>query len=39
VLPEGLYTVAVENGPSVELYIIPVYTSERSHQDYQVVFN
>ena len=39
VLPEGLYDVAVEDGPEVSLYIIPVYTASRDRQDYQVVFN
>ena len=39
VAPEGLYTVAIEGGPSVALYVIPVHTPSPAHQDYQVVFN
>ena len=38
-LPEGQYRCTVEAGPSFELYIIPIYTPARGHQDYQVVFN
>ncbi len=39
VLPEGLYDIAVPDGPRAELYVIPIHTTARSHQDYQVVFN
>jgi hypothetical protein len=39
VLPEGLYDVAVEDGPEFALYIIPIQTMSRDRQDYQVVFN
>lgn len=39
ILPEGLYTCAFDDGPSVELYIMPIRTPSREHQDYQVVFN
>jgi hypothetical protein len=39
VLPEALYTVAVEDGPLFELYIIPVFTPARDRQDYQAAFN
>jgi hypothetical protein len=39
VLPEGLYEVAVEQGPTFALYIIPIHTVARDRQDYQVVFN
>ena len=38
-LREGQYHFAAEGGASFELYIIPIYTPARSHQDYQVVFN
>jgi hypothetical protein len=39
VLPEGLYTFDVENGPSFELYVIPIHTPARDRQDYQSSFN
>ena len=39
VLPEGLYDVAVQNGPEFALYIIPIHTVARDRQNYQVVFN
>jgi hypothetical protein len=39
VLPEGLYDVAVENGPDFNLYIIPIHTVAHDRQNYQVVFN
>jgi hypothetical protein len=35
VLPEGLYTFDVENGPSFELYVMPIHTPARDRQDYQ----
>ena len=39
VLPQGPYICAFDDGPSVELYIMPIHTPSREHQDYQVVFN
>ena len=39
VLPEGLYDVAVTDGPDFTLYIIPIHTVARDRQIYQVVFN
>jgi hypothetical protein len=39
VLPEGLYTAAIEAGPQVDLYIMPVHTPAAGRQDYQAVFN
>jgi hypothetical protein len=39
VLPEGLYEVAVQDGPDFALYIIPIQTFDRNRQDYQAVFN
>jgi hypothetical protein len=39
VLPEGLYTFDVENGPSFELYVMPIHTPARDRQDYQSSFN
>ena len=39
VLPEGLYEVALEEGPAFALYIIPIHTVPGDRQDYQVVFN
>ncbi len=39
IVSEGLYRLAFEDGASFELYIIPIHTLSRDHQDYQVVFN
>jgi hypothetical protein len=39
VVPEGLYRVTLEDGAGFELYLIPVHTPARDHQDYQIVFN
>ena len=39
VLPEGLYRLGPEDGPSFELYVIPVYTPARDRQNYQAPFN
>jgi hypothetical protein len=39
VLPEGLYDVAVAEGPDVPLYLIPIHTVAVDRQYYQVVFN
>jgi hypothetical protein len=39
VLPEGLYTLEVEDGPAFELYVTPIQTPARDRQDYQAIFN
>ena len=39
VLPEGLYTLEVADGPQFELYVIPIHTPERGKQNYQSAFN
>ena len=39
VLPEGLYPVEFADGPTLMLYVIPILTAARDHQEYQVVFN
>jgi hypothetical protein len=39
VLPDGLYALAIEDGPTFDLYVSPVHTPSRAHQDYQVVVN
>jgi hypothetical protein len=38
-LPEGLYPVEFADGPTFVLYVIPILTPARNHQEYQVVFN
>ena len=38
-LREGLYTLDVDDGPSFELYVIPIHTPARDRQDYQAPFN
>jgi hypothetical protein len=39
VLPEGAYRFEVDGDAPFDLYIMPVHTSARDHQDYQIVFN
>jgi hypothetical protein len=39
IVTEGLHRLAFEDGASFELYLIPIHTPSRDHQDYQVVFN
>jgi hypothetical protein len=39
VLSEGPHVLEVENGPSFELYIIPIHTLARDRQEYQAAFN
>jgi len=38
-LPEGLYDCEIEDGPSVNLYVIPIHTTVPGRQEYQSVFN
>ena len=39
IVSEGLHQLAFEDGARFELYLIPIHTAARDHQDYQVVFN
>jgi Domain of unknown function (DUF6916) len=39
VLPAGMYTLEVANGPSFELHVIPILTPVATRQDYQSIFN
>ncbi|MBV8737686.1 MAG: hypothetical protein JO007_10580 [Alphaproteobacteria bacterium] len=39
ILLEGSYRIAIENGPVMTLYTIPIFTAARDHQNYQIVFN
>ncbi len=39
VVAEGLYQIAIEDGPDLSLYLIPIFTAASDHQDYQIVFN
>ena len=39
IVSEGLHRLAFEGSASFELYLIPIHTTSRDHQDYQVVFN
>jgi hypothetical protein len=39
VLPEGVYTLEVDDGPSFELYVMPIHTPAQDRQDYQAAFN
>jgi Domain of unknown function (DUF6916) len=39
VVAEGLYRMAIDDGPDLSLYLIPIFTTAPDHQDYQIVFN
>ena len=39
ILPEGPHRLAIDGGPTLVLYVIPVFTAAQDHQDYQIVFN
>ncbi|HME26457.1 MAG TPA: hypothetical protein VKI44_34890 [Acetobacteraceae bacterium] len=39
IVPEGMHRLVFEDGTGFELYLIPVHTRSRDHQDYQIVFN
>ena len=39
VFPEGLHRMTFADGASFEFYIMPIHTSSRDHQDYQIAFN
>jgi hypothetical protein len=39
VLPEGLYRVDIEDGPTLDFYIMPIHTVAPGRQEYQAVFN
>ena len=39
ILPPGIYRAVFEDGPVVELHIVPIHTVSRDRQDYQAVFN
>jgi hypothetical protein len=39
IAPEGMHCLTLEGGASFDLYLIPIHTPSRDHQDYQIVFN
>ncbi len=39
IVPEGMNRLTFEGGASFDLYLIPIHTPSREHQDYQIVFN
>ena len=39
ILTEGMHTLALEDGASFALYVIPIHTPVRTQQDYQSSFN
>ncbi len=39
IAPEGMHRLTFEDGASFDLYLIPIHTPSRDHQDYQIVFN
>jgi hypothetical protein len=38
VLPEGTHVFAIDGGPDVAFYAMPIHTPARTHQDYQAIF-
>jgi hypothetical protein len=38
-VPEGMHRLIFEGGARFDLYLIPIHTPSRDHQDYQIVFN
>jgi hypothetical protein len=39
IVPEGMHRLILDGGGSFDLYLIPIHTPSRDHQDYQIVFN
>lgn len=39
ILPEGHHPIAIDGGVATPLYVIPIFTAARGHQDYQIVFD
>jgi Domain of unknown function (DUF6916) len=39
IVNEGMNRLTLEDGASFELYLIPIHSPSRDHQDYQIVFN
>ncbi len=39
IVPEGMHRLMLDGGASFDLYLIPIHTPSREHQDYQIVFN
>lgn len=39
ILPEGLHRAQIEDGPALEVYVMPIHTVVAGRQDYQAVFN
>ena len=39
IVPEGLHRLTIDGCESFDLYLIPIHTRSRDHQDYQIIFN
>lgn len=39
IVPEGLHRITAAGQREFELYMMPIQTASREHQDYQIVFN
>lgn len=39
IVPEGFYRFTADGRQDFELYMMPIQTASREHQDYQIVFN
>jgi len=39
IVSEGLHRLTFDGGENLDLYLIPIHTRSRDHQDYQIIFN
>jgi hypothetical protein len=39
IVPEGMHRLILEGDASFDLYLIPIHSPARDHQDYQIIFN
>ena len=39
ILPEGLHRAEIQDGPTLEFYLMPIHTVAAGRQEYQAVFN
>ena len=39
IVPEGVHRLTFKDGAGFDLYLMPIHTPSRQHQDYQIAFN
>ena len=39
ILPAGHYRTTIQDGPVIQLHVLPIHTPGQDRQDYQAVFN